>query len=133
MMENCQDEDELSMEDFQTRLKKIGSKCSEKYQFLLKGGQGFKNCLFNLFKQVWTSEKKPQQWRDTILIQLYKGKGNINEFSAQRFIHTKEETPKYFEGIVVDKSKDKIISGCSKFQIGGMHVLTKTINAIDFV
>ena len=44
MMENCQDDEELSMEDFQNRLKKIDSKCSDKYQFLLKGGQGFKNC-----------------------------------------------------------------------------------------
>ena len=30
------------------------------------------------------------------------------------------EYPKFFEGIVVDKSKDKIIKKCSKFQIGGI-------------
>jgi hypothetical protein len=35
---------------------------------------------------------------------------NINECSTQRFIHTKEAVPKYFEG-VVDKSKDRINSG----------------------
>ena len=120
MLEEGQEDEKLSLEDFESRRKKIISKCSEKYQFLLKAGQGFMNCLFNLCKQVWATEQKPQQWRDTIVIQLYKGKGNINEFSTQRFIHTKEAVPKYFEGLVVDKSKEKIISGCSKFQIGGL-------------
>ena len=28
--------------------------------------------------------------------------------------------PKLFEGMVVDKSKDKIVKKCSKFQIGGV-------------
>ena len=87
---------------------------------MLKAGQGFHTCIYNLFQQVWESEVKPQQWRNTIVIQLFKGKGNINEFTNQRYIHTKEDIPKLFEGILVDKSKEKIISKCSKFQIGGM-------------
>ena len=122
MMVNDQnDQEELTYDDFQTRNKKIGSKNGEKYKFLINAGQGFQNCLFNLFKQVWATEEKPQQWRNTIVIQLYKGKGSINEFQFQRYIHTKEEVPKYFEGIVVDKSKDKLVKGCSKFQIGGIQ------------
>ena len=111
---------DLKEEDFLSRLGVISKKQGEKYKFILKAGEGFKNCIFNLFKQVWECEQKPKQWRNTILIQLFKGKGSINEFSTQRFIHTKEEIPKLFEGIVVDKSKFKIISKCSKFQIGGM-------------
>ena len=63
---------------------------------------------------------KPQQWRNTVIIQLYKGKGRKDEFNNQRNIHTKEETPKVFEGIIVDKSKEKIVKYCSKFQIGGI-------------
>ena len=111
---------ELKEEDFLARLKKISKKQGEKYKFILKAGKGFQNCIFDLFKQVWETEQKPLQWRNTIVIQLFKGKGSINNFSNQRYIHTKEYIPKLFEGIVVDKSKDKMVSKCSKFQIGGI-------------
>ena len=101
-------------------MKKIAGKHSEKYQFLLKAGQGFQNCVFKLCEQVWKSEQKPEQWRNTIIVQFYKGKGEISDFSNQRNIHTKEYKPKCIEGILVDKSKDKLVAKCSKFQIGGM-------------
>ena len=65
------DQEELTYDDFQTRNKKICSKSGGKYKFLINAGQGFQNCLFNLFKQVWATEEKPQQWRNTIVIQLY--------------------------------------------------------------
>ena len=120
MLEDDIDTCELKEDDFLARLKKISKKQGDKYKFILKAGKGFQNCIFSLFKQVWESEQKPLQWRNTIVIQLFKGKGSINEFSNQRYIHTKEYVPKLFEGIVVDMSKDKIVSKCSKFQIGGM-------------
>ena len=47
-------------------------------------------------------------------------KGDFSNFNNQRNIHTKDYIPKLFEGIVVDKSKDKIVAACSKFQIGGL-------------
>ena len=47
-------------------------------------------------------------------------KGDLSDYNSQRNIHTKEYVPKLFEGIIVDKSKDKIVSTCSKFQIGGI-------------
>ena len=53
-------------------------------------------------------------------MQIYKMKGNFSDFNNQRNIHVKDFIPKVFEGLVVDKSKEKIVSSCSKFQIGGM-------------
>ena len=53
-------------------------------------------------------------------MQLYKGKGNKSEFCNQRFIHTKEEIPKFFEHILTHKIKPKITENCSKFQIGSI-------------
>ena len=41
-------------------------------------------------------------------------------FSNQRFIHSKEDVPKAFEQIVINKSKPKIVSNCTKFQIGSI-------------
>ena len=47
-------------------------------------------------------------------------KGDFSNFNNQRNIHTKDYIPKLFKGIVVDKSKDKIVETCSKFQFGGL-------------
>ena len=55
-----------------------------------------------------------------LIVQIFKGKGDESEFSNQRNIHTKEDKPKFFEGIVVDKSKTILTNHCSKFQIGGI-------------
>ena len=119
--EECvDDDDDLDYSDFMTRLKTISGKHSDKYKFLLKAGQGYRNSIFKLFQQVWKTERKPGQWRNTIIIQLFKGKGEISDYNCQRNLHTKEYVPKCFEGIIVDKSKDKIVANCSKFQIGGM-------------
>ena len=42
------------------------------------------------------------------------------DFGNQRFIHTKEDIPKAFEQIVINKAKPKIVQNCSKFQIGSI-------------
>ena len=102
------------------RVKKMAEKSKEKYRFILKSGEGYKNCIYRLFSQIWKEEVKPQQWRNTVIIQLYKGKGETFDFNCQRNIHTKEDTPKLFEGILVDKSKQKLVDKCSKYQIGGI-------------
>ena len=110
----------LTNKAFEGRLDLISKKCPEKYKFIIHSGEAFKNCIFKLFEKVWTLESKPDQWKDTVVVQLYKGKGEPSEFSNQRNIHTKEAIPKLFEGIIVDLSKEKLIQSCSKFQIGGI-------------
>ena len=87
---------------------------------LLSSGDGLKDCLFELFSKVWAVESKPEQWKETVIIQLYKGIGDPSSYNCQRNIHTKADSPKFFECIVVDRSKEKIVRKCSKFQIGGI-------------
>ena len=53
-------------------------------------------------------------------MQLYKGKGELEDLNNHKNIHMKEADPKAFETAVVDFSEPKIVSKCSKFQIGGM-------------
>ena len=118
--ENCDDETSLEYSDFESRLRILASKHANKYKFLVESGQGLKDCLFELYLRVWNTEIKPQQWRNTTIVQIYKMKGNFSDFNNQRNIHVKDFIPKVFEGLVVDKSKEKIVSSCSKFQIGGM-------------
>ena len=67
---------------------------------------------------MWTQEKKPEQWRLTNIIQIYKGRGPKNELSNHRNIHTKDQIPKMFGNIVTNLAKPQRISSMSKFQIG---------------
>ena len=115
-----QNGDQLCRGDYDNRLKLLKTKHQDKYKFIVKAGAGYQDCLFSLFSNIWESEEKPQQWRNTVIVQIYKGKGDKNDFDFQRNIHTKKEEPKFFEGIVVDKSKDTLTQACSKYQIGGI-------------
>ena len=71
-------------------------------------------------KKVWKTETKPTTWKKTMCHQLYKGKGEKKDFCNQRFIHTKEDVPKGFEQIVINKSKPQMVQNCTKFQIGAI-------------
>jgi hypothetical protein len=119
MDDEVEESEDLTISDFSNLLKNL-IKNKTKYKFILKAGASFQKCLFKLFRITWVQEIKPTQWEDTIAHQLYKGAGEKCKLSNQRFIHTKEEIPKAFEHIIVAKAKQKIVRGCTKFQIGAI-------------
>ena len=120
MSEELENEDKLTYQDFENMLKKIKKKKAGKYKFILNGGKSYKDALFSVFEKVWESENKPSSWEYTNCTMLFKGKGLVSEFGNQRFIHSKDEIPKCFESLVIEKAKPKIVKKCSKFQIGGL-------------
>ena len=117
MKEVLEEDIDFSNELFEKSLKALRKKNSHKYDFILKAGKSAKLGLYNLFENVWNSECEPDQWRDTHIIQLYKGKGSKDDLSNQRNIHTKMEILKCFGHIVFNEAKDKIIGNMSKFLI----------------
>ena len=120
MEEQCNEDDELTEKDFDELMKRIKKKKAEKYKFTINGGKVYRKVLFRLYKKVWHTEQKPVSWERTDCTMLYKLKGSKSEFGNQRFIHSKDEVPKNFEALVIEKAKPKIIQKCSKFQIGGL-------------
>ena len=68
----------LTNKAFEGRLDLISKKCPEKYKFIIHSGEAFKNCIFKLFEKVWTLESKPDQWKDTVVVQLYYTKEREN-------------------------------------------------------
>ena len=80
---------------------------------LLSAGESFQCAIFRLFKYIWENEKRPGQWKITEIIQLFKGKGELNDLSNYRHIHLKDFIPKAFETGLVDRSKNKITTACS--------------------
>ena len=75
MEEIIENETKFTPEMFDHSLEILKKKNKDKYKFILKGGRDLKLALFKLFNMVWCSEQKPDQWRRTEIIQLYKGKG----------------------------------------------------------
>ena len=79
-----------------------------------------KRAIFKIFQFVYETEKRPDDWLNTTIVQIYKGKGDMDDLSNHRNIHMKDYLPKTFETIFVEKSKQKIIKKCSKYQIGAI-------------
>ena len=79
-----------------------------------------KAALYNLFKTVWEKEQKPDKWQNTILLQLYKGRGSRGDLNNQRNIHTKQDIPKFFGHIVASAAKPNLLENMTPYQIGTM-------------
>ena len=111
------DYDELPTELFYRVLETLSKKPGNKYQFLVKSGYSYKNALLNLFKIVWKTEQIPDVWYDSTLIQISKGKSNINDLNNFRFIHDKNFVFKFLGQIIMNLAKVPIFKNMSKFQI----------------
>ena len=79
---------------FQKSMKELSIKNAKKYDFILKACNSVKDSIFELFKNVWDKESEPDQWRKTNIIQIYKGRGDLNDLGNLRNIHTKLDVPK---------------------------------------
>ena len=60
-------------------------------------GNSLKDLLFRLFKSVWKQERRPDPWKSTTIVQLYKGRGVVEDLNNHMNIHMKEDAPKAFD------------------------------------
>ena len=86
----------------------------------MKGGTDLKNALYILVKTVWDTEIIPTLWKQTDIVQIYKGKGNSADLANYRNSHTKCDTRKVFGEIVTHELKTIVTENVSKFQIGAL-------------
>ena len=66
------------------------------------------------------TEKIPEGWKKSTLVQLYKGKGSSSDLTNYRNIHTKSDVRKLFGEIITYEIKSRAIENVSKFQIGAL-------------
>ena len=64
-------------------------------------------------------ETFPERFEETVLQQIYKGKGSRLELGNNRYIHLKDWLPRTCDALIVDKMKPDILESSSIFQIGG--------------
>ena len=100
-------------------LDKFKRKKKTSYDFLTKAGEGFQTAFWKFCRRMNAEESFPSRFDKTILVQLYKLKGPVQQLSSHRFIHMKEWAARLTEAIEVEGMKDDIINAGTKFQLGG--------------
>ena len=86
----------------------------------MKAGDSFKDGIFKFMERIHSEEITPDSWENTVLVQIYKGKGLRELLENNRFIHSKVWRPKLYEAMIVANSKPFIFGNTSKYQIGGI-------------
>ena len=118
MRETIDDDiEELSYERFSKIFRNMKGKTGNKYKFLTEGGKSLEMALFNLYKEAWKTEDLPRGWQDSNMIQLSKGKSQVDILDNYRFIHNRPDYGKFFTQIVLSYAKEIIFDHMSKFQI----------------
>ena len=95
-------------------------KSGDKYKTILLPGTSFLVTLNKLYEVVWNIKRKPDSWRDSVLVQLPRGKKKKEKFRNRRHIHTKELISKYFMHMVSSLAKLKVFEELSAPQIGAV-------------
>ena len=95
----------------------MSKKPGNKYEFITKAGYSLKAALFNLCKTIWRSEKIPDNWQESNVIQMWKGHGPQSNLDNIRHLHVRDQLSKVFGQMVVSEAKNNIFENLSKFQI----------------
>ena len=110
------DLEELPLQTFLEVYDNVKAKLSNKYSFVVKGGNDLKTAILNLFQVIWKTEDFPSAWQVSTLTQLFKG-GEINSLDCFRFIHVKDQLSKFFSQMIMFHAKEIITNNMTKFQI----------------
>ena len=118
MAEEVHDDiEELPIESFMKTLEVLQKRPDNKYDFITKSGSSLKAALFKLFQIIWKTEQIPEAWHESLVTQLFKGRGKLSDLSNMRHIHDRNQTGKFFSQIVLHHAKDNLLKNMSKFQL----------------
>ena len=106
-------------DDYWDLLDRLKAKNKRSYDFIVKSGQKFKEAILILVKRVINTEEIPETFLETVLVQLYKGKGSQQELSNSRFLHIKNWMPRVCESLAVSGMREDILKAGTIYQLGG--------------
>ena len=106
---------------FNKVMKNYEKKKKRSYDFIIKAGPHFKDAIFKLCRRMIMDEEYPERFDETMLYQLYKGKGKKDDLQNSRFIHLKDWLPRVCDAMMVDMMKPVILDKSTIFQIGGQQ------------
>ena len=120
MKEESPDNFEITKEKFDDAVDELARKNKRSYDFITKTGKGLKDTIFRLIRRMIEEEVFPEKFYETILCQLWKKKGSVENLNNHRYLHMKNWLPKMCEMLTVQEMKTEIISGGTMYQIGGI-------------
>ena len=71
--------------------------------------------LWDLMQKIFNQEKMPEEWRGSLIIPIYKGKGDIQECGNYRGIKLISHTMKIWEKIIEKRIRDETTIGEEQF------------------
>lgn len=86
--------------------------------------------LTSLFNKIWSTNKMPTEWRKSILVPLYKNKGDVQDCSNYRGIKLMSHTMKLWERVIEQRLRSKVVVSENQF---GFMPGRSTIEAIHIV
>ena len=98
----------------------MAKKNKRSYDYLSKASEGFKDSTYKLVRRMIDEENFPERFFETLLCQTWKKKGCVEVLDNHRYLHMKDYLPKLVEMLTVNKMKPEIMSGGTKYQIGGI-------------
>ena len=120
MTESFEDDPKFTLDRFNQTFDVLSKTKKEKYKFILTAGQSYFGALFKLYQVVWETKIIPEGWKESILLQLDKGKKDKLNLDNKRHIHTKDPTQKYFSHMVTTATKPLMVENVTPFQIGAI-------------
>ena len=82
-------------------------------------GEDGVDILYDLMVKIFEQEKIPEEWRESILIPIFKGKGDVQDCSNYRGIKLMSHTLKILERMIDGRIRDEVRIG--KEQLGFME------------
>ena len=71
--------------------------------------------LVNFFNRLLQGEKMPDEWRKSVLVSLYKGKGDIKECGNYRGIKLMSHSMKLWERVIEARIRKEVTIGKQQF------------------
>ena len=90
ILEGEEDRIPFSLDEFHTVVEKLTVDKKSLYNDFLWAGPKFKLAVFLLLQRIYLREEVPASFRETMLMPLYKGKGDRKKLSSHRFLHLKK-------------------------------------------
>ena len=118
--ETKRDVEDISVEEVRTGLRKMKKRKAQgpediPVEVWIALGNKDVEFLVNFFNRLLQGEKMPDEWRRSVLVPLYKGKGDIKECGNYRGIKLMNHSTKLWERVLEARIRKEVTIGKQQF------------------
>ena len=119
--ETKRDAEDISVEEVRTGLRKMKKGKAQgpddiPVEVWIALGNKVVEFLVNFFNRLLQGEKMPDEWRRSVLVPLYKGKGDIEECGNYRGIKLMSHSMKLWERVIEARIRKEVTIGEQQFE-----------------